>query len=80
MQDKYIKPDEARIDTGAVSQWRNIAETEPTYQEGEHRYTEEDYSSLEDERIRSIKDIEAADLKREDTDYQDQMSTLMGEI
>ena len=80
LQDKYIKPDEARIDTGAVSQWRNIAETEPTYQEGEHRYTEEDYSSLEDERIRSIKDIEAADLKREDTDYQDQMSTLMGEI
>ena len=80
LRDKYIKPDPARIATGAVSQWRNIAETDPTYQEGEHRYTEEDYSSLEDERIRSIKDIEAADLKREDTDYKDQMSTLMGEI
>ena len=79
LRDKYIKPDPARIATGAVSQWRNIAETEPTYQEGEHRYTEEDYSSLEDERIRSIKDIENADLERQAKNYQDQMSALMGE-
>jgi hypothetical protein len=81
IQARYSEPsDTGRIDKGEINRWRNIAGTPPTYQEGEHRYTEEDYSSLEDERIRSIKDIEAADLKREDTDYQDQMSTLMGEI
>ena len=80
IQARYPEPsDTGRIDKGEINRWRNIAGTPPTYREDEHRYTEEDYSSLGDERRRSIKDIQAADLKREDTNYQDQMSALMSE-
>jgi len=83
IQAKYPEPpQQQRREELRIDPFTSEGELKPKafrgYTTDEHEYTELDPFSLGDERRRSIKAIEAADLESRELD--DQMSTLMGEI